>query len=238
MNEKLLIPISIIIAGAVIGAAIVFSNNREPVVIEQPSQPQEQASNDVRKVSNNTDRIVGSADAELFVIEYSDIECPFCKRYHDGALKRLIREFGDNDRIAFVFRHFPLDEPFTRALHPTATEAAVAAECVGDLGDDQAFFSFLDAVFADEETASLQGVDLINRYSQYASAAGVDTTEFENCYATFDTTKVAADFNDGRDGGVEGTPTIIIQTATGENYRAAPDYATIKNGIDVYLENN
>ena len=238
MNEKYLIPLSIIIAGAVIGGAVIFSNNQEPVVVQQPQQPQQQEFDDIRTVSASNDRIIGSADADLFVVEYSDIECPFCKRYHDGALQRLIREYGDNDRIGFVFRHFPLDEPFTNPIHPTATEAAVATECVGDLGGDEAFYAFLDSVFADEETARLADVELLDRYSQYAVSAGVDRVAFENCYATFDTTKVEADFNDGRNGGVEGTPTIFIQTADGETFRAQPDFATLKNGIDVFLESN
>ena len=244
MNEKYLIPLSIIIAGAVIGGAVIFSNNQEPVVIEQPQQPQQQEFDDIRAVAESTDWIIGSADADIFVVEYSDIECPFCKRYHDGALQRLINEYADNERVGFVFRHFPLDDPFIPArpdgsfLHPTATEAAVATECVGDLGGDEAFYTFLDAVFADDETATLSGVDLIDRYSQYALSAGVDRVAFENCYATFDTTKVEADFNDGRNAGVEGTPTVFLQTADGGSFRAQPDFGTLKNGIDVFLESN
>lgn len=240
MNEKLLIPLSIIVAGIVIGGAILFTNSQEAVVTEQPTnqQQQETGSPDIREVSASNDRIIGSADADLFVIEYSDIECPFCKRYHDQVLGRLVQEYGDNDRISFVFRHFPLDEPFTNPIHPTATEEAVAAECVASINDDASFFTFIDKLFADETTGNLRDTELLDRMSQYAVESGVDKVAFENCYATFDTTKVEADFNDGRDGGVQGTPTVFIQTTTGENYLASPDYNVLKQAIDVFLGSN
>jgi len=239
MNEKLLIPISIVIAAVLIGGAILFTNSQEPVVVTQPNtQPQSQEEPDIRAVSDSNDRIIGSADAELFVVEYSDIDCPFCKRYHDQVLNRLVQEYGDNDRIAFVFRHFPLDEPFTNPIHPAATESAVASECVASLAGDESFFTFLDKLFADEETGSLSDTALLVKLSQYAVESGAEKVAFENCYATFDTTKVEADFNDGRDGGVQGTPTVFVQTNSGENYLASPDYNVLKQAIDVFLGEN
>ncbi len=239
MNEKLIIPISIIIAGCIIGAAIFFSGGKETVV-QAPveNQPQQEANPEIRKVAEATDHILGNPQADFFVVEYSDIDCPFCKRYNDEVMSRLEAEYRDNDRVAFVYRHFPLDAPFTRELHPSATEQAVAMECVADLVSNDAFFAFKKALFADEQTGQLFGDELLAKMSEYATAVGAEKLAFENCYAAQDLTQVTADFNDGRNGGVEGTPTIFVQLEDGTSYRAQPSYAPLKNAIEVFLQNN
>ncbi len=239
MNEKLIIPVSIIVAGCIIGAAIFFSGGKQTVV-EVPANPQaqEQANPEIRKVAAATDHILGNPNADFFLVEYSDIECPFCKRYHDEVLTRLKAEYKDNDRVSFVFRHFPLDAPFTRELHPTATEEAIAAECVADLVSNDAFFTYVSSLFGDTTTGQLRDDALLNRLSELAVQVGAEKVAFENCYAAQDLTKVQADFNDGRDGGVEGTPTIFVQLEDGTSYRAQPAYAPLKNAIEVFLQNN
>lgn len=236
MSEKIIIPISIIIAGAIIGLAIVFSGGKEVIVEQAPVEQEQQAVNpEIRKVSDATDHIYGNPDAELFVIEYSDLDCPFCKRYNEEVLSRLKQEYADNDKIAFVFRHFPLDSPFTSEVHPNATEQGVAAECVADLAGDEAFYSYIDTLFADSELARLDADSLLNKVSEYAVSVGADKTEFENCYAADDQTKVAADFNDGAQNGVQGTPTVFVQQKNGTSYLAVADYNVIKQGIEVFL---
>jgi len=238
MNEKIIIPISIVVAGAIIGAAVMFSGGKE-TVIEAPTNPvQEQQKPEIRKVSDEIDHIKGSTDADLYVVEYSDLECPFCKRYNDEVLSRLENEYKDNDRISFVFRHFPLDSPFTSEIHPTATDDAVASECVADLNGDEAFFAYKSELFADTSTGSLRDADLLNKLSELAVNVGVDKTAFENCYAKQDLTKVTADFNDGRNNGVEGTPTVFVQQADGTTYLAVADYNVLKQAIEVFLQDN
>ena len=137
-----------------------------------------------------------------------------------------------------MYRHFPLDAPFTRELHPSATEQAIAMECVDDLAGNTAFFAFKKALFADEQTGSLTGDALLEKMSEYATAVGAEKLAFENCYAAQDITRVEADFNDGRVGGVEGTPTIFVQLADGTSFRAQPSYAPLKNVIEVFLQDN
>lgn len=241
MNEKVIIPGSILIAGCIIGAAIFFSGGKETIVQvpqENQQQQQEQVNPEIRKVSQATDHIQGSVTADLYVVEYSDLECPFCKRFNDQVLDRLKADYADNDRIGFVFRHFPLDAPFTSVIHPTATEEAVASECVADLSGDEAFFIFKDSLFADTTTGQLQDEALLNRMSELAVAAGTDKTAFENCYATDDQTKVAADFNDGVKNGVQGTPTVFMQQADGTTFLAVADYNVLKQAIEVFLTDN
>lgn len=86
------------------------------------------------------DHLRGDRDAELVMVEYSDFQCPFCQNFHATALQALSEYDG---RVAWVYRHFPLDN-----IHPYARPAAEASECVAELGGDEAFWKFADEVFA------------------------------------------------------------------------------------------
>ncbi len=244
MNEKYLIPLSVVIAGIIIGGALFFGLSNQQQVVQAPANNNAQAqapqnqNPDIKKVSDATDHIFGNKNADLFVVEYSDIECPFCKRYHDNVLTRLKEEYKGNDRISFVFRHFPLDAPFTRELHPTATEAAVATECVAQLGGDEKFFEYISALFGDTTTAQARDAELLAKFSTHAESVGINKTAFENCFASDDQTKVAADFQDGQRGGVQGTPTVFMQQADGTTFLAVADYNVLKQAIDVFLAGN
>lgn len=242
MNEKLIIPIAIVIAGIVIAGAIVFTGSRNvpaAPVVNQPTA--QQPSGDLTKISqvDATDHVFGSRDADMFVIEYSDVECPFCKKYHDETLSRLKADYKGNDRVAFVFRHFPLDAPFTRELHPAATEKAIASECIASIAGNDKFFSYLDGLFADTSSNGLAGEALEVKLVELATSIGVNAETFKTCYAKNDGTPVAADFQNGSEGGVQGTPTVYLQDAkTKQTYLAVADYSTLKQAIEIYLQGN
>ena len=94
----------------------------------------------MRPVSKDSDHIRGNPAAPVTLVEYSDFECPFCKRFHTTA-KRLVDESGG--RVKWVYRHFPLDE-----LHPVkARQEAVASECAAELGGNDAFWKFADRLY-------------------------------------------------------------------------------------------
>jgi protein-disulfide isomerase len=83
----------------------------------------------------------GDPDARYTVIEYSDLECPFCKKHHqNGTLKNLVAQFPED--VNHVFRHFPLNN-----IHPNVQLAGEAAECAGDLEGSDGFFTYIDEVF-------------------------------------------------------------------------------------------
>lgn len=76
--------------------------------------------------------------SNIFVVEYSDTECPFCMRLHP-ALKELREEYAD--RISFVYRHFPLNG------HVHAIPEAKMISCAGSLEGSKAYFGFIDKMF-------------------------------------------------------------------------------------------
>jgi protein-disulfide isomerase len=132
MNEKMLIPISLMIAGLLIGSGVYFASANKPET--QALDTKSQTEQKPVIVNTETDHILGSELAKVFVIEYSDLECPFCKKYHDGALKKLIKKYADNENVAFVFRHMPL-----ASKHPSSFGQAIATECAGKIGGEKKF---------------------------------------------------------------------------------------------------
>ena len=82
-----------------------------------------------------SDRYLGNINADVVIIEYSDIDCPFCKKFHP-TMERIAQEYGS--KIAWVYRHFPLD-----SLHPEARTKAEATECVAQLAGNEVFWKYL-----------------------------------------------------------------------------------------------
>lgn len=172
---------------------------------------------------SDSDHIRGNKNAKVFLVEYSDYECPFCARFHSTA-QQVLDEYGDD--VAWVYRHFPLD-----SIHPKARPAAEASECVAEVGGDDAFWTFTDAVFADQTKLS----DL----SSIASSAGVSGSSYDNCvsggkYA--DT--VEEHYQGGIGAGVTGTPGNFIVNENGDTWfvPGAYPYEQITPYIDEALE--
>jgi protein-disulfide isomerase len=147
----------------------------------------------------------GPAAAPVTIVEYSDFACSHCARArHD--LERLIAERPNEVRL--VFRHFPLDtncNPTLRhSVHPSACEAAMAAECAGELGK---FWEFHDYLFDNSQR--------LHDYSQAAAALGLDQARFESCLTSGRSREtVARDVAAAASLGVESTPTLFINGRT------------------------
>ena len=73
--------------------------------------------------------MLGAPEAPLTLIEFSDYQCPFCRRFAETTLPLLKRDYIETGKLRYVFRDFPLDR-----LHPQARKAAEAAHCAGDQG--------------------------------------------------------------------------------------------------------
>jgi len=149
------------------------------------------------------DWITGNPDATIALIEYSDLECPYCQQFHTTA-QQLIE---GNDDVKWVYRHFPLD-----AIHPSARPRAIASECVGELAGNEAFWEFVDAIFASETAVT------DSELSGLAAQVGVNANEFDSCVSEGSVEeKVNSDMAGGQSAGVSGTPgNFLLNTETGE----------------------
>jgi protein-disulfide isomerase len=136
----------------------------------------------------------GPADAPVTIVEFSDFECPFCKRVHPTLTQLLAKYPG---KLKLVYRDFPLEN-----IHPQARRAAEAARCAEDQGK---FWDYYEALF--KGSPKLSPDDL----KHYAKQVGLDGTKFDACVAK-DGHKAAIqrDLEEGRKLGITGTPAFFI----------------------------
>ncbi len=179
-------------------------NNAAQGVPSQPTNPTGKLSEDRAKALpklSESDHVRGNKNAKVTLIEYSDLQCPYCKQFHPTALQ-VMEAYGDD--VAWVYRHFPLDQ-----IHPNARPSAEASECVASLGGNDAFWKFVDLVFADQTyLTNLQGA---------AEKSGVNGAAFKTCYdAGKFKSLVESVYQDGMKAGVTGTPANFIVNSKGE----------------------
>lgn len=171
---------------------------------ESRNQAQERQPSELAKYvppPSQDDHLYGNLDAAVTLIEYSDFECPFCKRFHDTA-KRLVD--ASNGQVNWVYRHFPL------GFHnPGAQKQAEAAECAAEFGGNQAFWTFADTIYA-RTTSNGKGFP-IESLTPLAAEIGLDQARFQECldserFAETVQQQMAA----GARAGVSGTPGNIL----------------------------
>lgn len=183
----------------------------------------------LRPVSKSRDHIRGNPAAPVTLIEYSDFECPFCKRFHP-TVKKLVDESGG--QVRWVYRHFPLD-----ALHSKARKEAVASECAAEIGGNEAFWKFADRFF--ELTPSNNRTDIDTVLPQIASEIGLDKAIFASCLASGKhDRRIAEDVKDAVATGGRGTPWSFVVSRSGKAYplSGAQPYVAVKQLVDLALE--
>ena len=178
-------------------------------------------------VSEDDDPFIGDKDAPVVIIEFSDFQCPFCRRHYTQTLPQLKAEYIDTGKVKYVYRDFPLTQ-----IHPAAVPAAEAAECADEQGK---FWELHDKIF-DKENEQGQGTvsfSIEDVKSWAAEIPGIDTAKLNQCidsekYAQ----EVQKDLADGLAAGVGGTPTFYIN---GKELVGAVPYSAIKAAIDAEL---
>jgi len=162
----------------------------------------------MRRVSRDRDHIYGNPDAPVSLIEYSDFECPYCKRFHPTA-KQIVAAYGG--KVNWVYRHFPL------TFHnPGALKEAEASECAAELGGNAAFWRYADLIYA--RTKSNGKGFPSDQLVPLAREVGLDEGKFRTCLdgGTM-TARVKEDLADGSRIGVDGTPAnILLNNKSGE----------------------
>ncbi|MEX0917128.1 MAG: thioredoxin domain-containing protein [Candidatus Paceibacterota bacterium] len=197
-NNKLAIPIAIVIAGLLIGGAIYLVNKGST---NTPGTNNQEKEITVAPVTTD-DHILGNPDADVVIIEYSDTECPFCKDFH-SVMHQVIDEYGKDGKVAWVYRHFPL-----ASIHPKAPREAEATECAAELGGNDGFWAYIDRLF--EVTPGNNGLDL-SELPVIAEEVGLDRAAFESCLESGRyEDKVQASYQEALDAGGRGTPYNIL----------------------------
>ena len=196
---------------------------------EQERLANEKAKN-VRRVSATRDHIFGDPNATISLIEYSDFECPYCKGFHPTP-KQIVKEF--DGKVNWVYRHFPL------SFHnPGAQKQAEASECANELGGNDAFWKYADAVYARTKSGGKGFPD--TNLVPLAKEIGLDAMKFQECLNSGrHADRVKEDLEEGQRIGVTGTPaSILLHNKTGETKLAsgARPLASFKAAIEQMLK--
>jgi protein-disulfide isomerase len=159
----------------------------------QPPPPAHAAA----RVSIAGNPALGKKEAPITVVEFSDYQCPFCKRFFENTLPTLKAEYIDAGKVRYVFRDFPLDR-----IHPQARKAAEAAHCAGDQGK---YWEMHDLLFRNQQALHVESLKL------YARNLELDIAVFDACLdrGTYGA-EVQRDLEDGLKAGIRGTPGFYV----------------------------
>lgn len=235
LKQAMSIPAAIVIAGALIAGAVYFSKvGPAPVapssqVAEQPTPGPLPDHFDIRAISD-ADHIIGDKNAPVTLVEYSDLECPYCKVAHP-TIAKLLQDYSGKVRV--VYRH--------AFVHNQGPAEASAAECANAQGK---FNEFVDTIFAN--TPSNDGLNLAD-LPKYAQDAGVpDIPAFEACLKA-DPYKAITDADNAEFGALNetmnaigrpiGTPFFILigKDGTQTPIIGAQPYTAFQQAIDSSL---
>lgn len=167
------------------------------ITAKQTAEVEESIPEEVQRVDvpEDDDPVFGSANAPITIIEFSDYECPYCRRWHAEVWPKIKAKYGDKVRL--VYRDFPLYN-----IHPNAGPAAAAANCAGE---QDRYWEFNEMLFTDERGLG----DEV--YVTYATQLDLDLDEFNQCVASGAQEKeVEADLNYASELGVRSTPTFFL----------------------------
>ena len=231
------LPISILIAAAIIGGALVFTtlyrgggngpvNNGTGGTGATGTQPTVNA--DVMKLGSR-DAILGNANAPVTMIEYGDYQCPYCGQFFAQTESQIVQNYVNTGKVRFVFRDFAF-------LGAESTAAANAAQCANDQGK---MWAYHDAMYSAKYNDFLKGGrEDDNFYStaellKLGQQVGLDMAKFTSCVnGNSNASIVAQEKTDATNAGVNSTPTFYIN---GTQLLGAQPYAQFQQMINAAL---
>lgn len=225
MDKDLYLPVAIVAAALIIAGSIIYVNNPNSSSLSASAEKAALAQQE-KKVSialSEADHIRGAKDASVTIVEFSDLECPFCKNFH-LTLQQALQDY--DGKVNWAYKHFPID-----SRHPKARREAEAAECAADLGGNDKFWEFIDTVF--KITPSNNGLDL-TLLSEIATRIGLDKQSFQLCLDSGKfAEKVDQDYQQGLKAGVQGTPGSFVN---GVLVGGAVPYEELRSVIEAELK--
>ncbi|HFB98643.1 MAG TPA: hypothetical protein ENJ62_05840 [Bryobacterales bacterium] len=141
--------------------------------------------------------VKGEPSAKVTLVEFTDLQCPFCVRYYKNTFPRIVKDFVETGKVRYVAREFPL-----ASIHKDAQRAAQAALCAGEQGK---YWELRDKIFHNRSRLAPEHLE------EYARAVGVEIEPWKACLESGRyNEKVARDVRDGSRLGVNGTPSFAF----------------------------
>jgi len=214
-----LLPASILIAALLVSISLVYNAGKQATPTQtgdlaaaananQPTaQPAGGSASSMKPVSAD-DHILGDPNAPVKMVEFSDLECPFCKEFQ-ATLHQVLQAYPG--KVAWIFRQSPIPQ-----LHPKAEKEAEASECAWEQGGNDIFWKYIDQIFS--ITPSNNGLDPA-QLPKVAGDLGLDVTKFNACLSSGKyASKIAAEQADAAAAGSQGTPYTVIIGKSGQRF--------------------
>jgi protein-disulfide isomerase len=173
----------------------------------------------------------GANASKVVVVNFDDLECPFCSRMHQTLFPEILKDYGD--RITYIYKDYPLVD-----IHPWATHAAVDANCLAAQNGD-AYWDFADYIHANQHEVSnektpgarLEALDKLTLLQ--GQKHNLDVVKLQSCIKAQDESAVKASMKEAEGIGVEATPTLFIN---GEKIDGAVPISQLRAALDRALK--
>ncbi|MGL5831579.1 MAG: DsbA family protein [Candidatus Altimarinota bacterium] len=174
--------------------------------------------------ASGSNKVMGNQNSTVTFLEYSDFECPYCKKYYSESFAKIKANYVDTGKIKYEFKHFPLN------IHPKAPEASEASECAAD---QNKFWEMHDLLFSNQSTWGRSSTHL-EIFKNYAKELNLDTQKFNECLDShIKAATVQAEYQEGLSKNLSGTPTIFIN---GQKIVGSQPYSVFENAIENALK--
>lgn len=179
----------------------------------------------MKKIDLTGRPVRGNSNAKVVVVDYDDLQCPYCSVVHETLFPQLLKEYGD--RVAFIYKDFPLAD-----IHPWAIHAAVDANCLGAQNGD-AYWEFVDSTHSNrQEISAVKGLaDQFAALDHAALAEGdkfhLDAAKLQSCVKEQKDEAVRASMKEGDALGVNGTPTMFINGQMVDGARPVDEFRAL-----------
>lgn len=184
--------------------------------------PEVLGAGDQAEIVKNPAAVKGGENAKVTIVEFSEYQCPFCKKYVDETYVKILSDYGD--KIRYIFRDYPLE------FHQHAQITAEAARCAGDQGK---YWEYHDNLFAEREKWVDQQ-DATETLVSFAASLGLNQESLRDCLTSGKFTQaVKDDLALGQKVGVSGTPSFFIN---GKKLVGAQPYEAFKTIIEEELQ--
>jgi protein-disulfide isomerase len=171
-------------------------------------------------------RVQGNPSAKVWVVEISDLQCPYCKEWHDETYSQLINEYVKTGKARFAYINFPL------SMHQNAMPAARAAMCASVQGK---FWQMQDALFGTQEKWETLK-DPSDYFVDLATKNGVNVPDWKSCLSSKSIQSlIDADRDRAKRAGVISTPSFLVG---GRLISGAVPMGDLRKAIDKALSNS
>ncbi len=217
-KTKLILPGAILVAAILVSGSLLYVNSMKSLEGNLPAQAGRPKNN--AQVSIGDSPVLGDKNAKITIVEFADFRCPFCERFYRDSEKQIILNYVNTGKAKFVFKNYAF-------LGQESVWASEAAECANEQGKFWEYHNWLyDNQAPESNLAYYSKANLI----KYAGKVGLDTAKFSSCLNSDKYSgKVAAELNEGKNAGVNGTPTVFIN---GQSVVGAQPFSVFKSIID------